>query len=404
MKKSPSTWFRFIKKLRKFASLRVLVWIISICAFISIAILLQRYYPRPIKIDSMDKDITLITQILSIIIGISLIGITVHLSSYSLSDKLIALLEEIETTTEPIYEPFFGGHSADKKLDNSDFNKYIFRSVKIDRLIFSDSTQDSYPDYYVFRPYWDGVWYQVFKSPFKDKVKEKDELVCVAHLHEMIICAAKALGFVYELRKSGSCLLSPNIGSQGSRWFLEELGKETGKLTTLKRGLVPDELSKEEGFDIVSLAVYSTHYMWDELSEYSENVNWDPYKLSQFQVIFLDYFLWLSYFIAKFQLLRMAIIKKRFPYILKKLSDKTRRNLFLQELADAKEKISDVRRKSISELGVSKHYFEVKRSSIPGIGFIPVCSGSICDTARNIFHIPTSMGKESLFTQVSIWH
>lgn len=367
-KRYSSITLRLRRTLRMIFSWYTLLWFLSIGLFISLVILLYNYYPRPMKIEGMSQDIALITQILSIVIGIGLIGITIYLSSYGLSDRLSAQLKDIEAIAEPFFESFFGGGRRENKVQNSKFRKYLFSSVKIRRLIFRDSEKKEYPNYFVYRPYWDGVWYQVSDSPFKKSVREKGNLNCIGILHELVICAHAVLGVVYELRKSGSCLLYKNTGTQGSKWFLEEFEKRGSKFDALNYGGVHDELSQKEGLEIVWLAVYSTHYMMEELRDYSEELNWEPFKLSQFQVIFLDYFLWLSYLVGKFQLLRIAKAEMRFPSISKKFSDKTKKNIFPDELGDTKQKIFDIRKKAISEFGVSKHYREIKKSSIPGIG------------------------------------
>lgn len=153
MKKHTNMWLRFKRKLREIITLNVILWIVSVGLFLSIVFLLHKYYPRPLNIDGMNQDISLITQILSIVIGISLIGITVHLTSYSLSDKLNALLQDIETTVEPIFERFFSGGQCKHKINSSEFAKYLFRSSKIERLIFHDLSNKEDPAYYVFRPY-----------------------------------------------------------------------------------------------------------------------------------------------------------------------------------------------------------------------------------------------------------
>lgn len=167
-------------------------------------------------------------------------------------------------------------------------------------------------------------------------------------------------------------MLSPDIGTQGSKWFLIEFEKGLTRFDSLKDGQVPDELSIEECCEVVWLAVYSTHYMWEELRDYSEELNWDPNKLSQFQVIFVDYFLWLLYFIIKFQFLRLAKAEGRFPSISKQFSDDTNNNILLEDLKKTKQKIFNVRKIAISEFGVSKHYLDLKKSSIPGIGLTAI--------------------------------
>ena len=229
-KRYSSITLRFRRMLRMIVSSYTLVWFLSIGLFISLTILLYKYYPRPIKIERMSENIQLITQILSIVIGIGLIGVTVHLSSYGLSDKLSAVLKDIETLAEPFLERFFAGGQRKSKVKNSKFRKYLFRSVKIERLIFKDSTKKEYPNYFVFRPYWDGVWYQVSDSPFKKGVGKNGNLICIALVHELVICARAVLGIVYKLRKSASCLLSENTGTLGTKQFLGSLRNDSVNL------------------------------------------------------------------------------------------------------------------------------------------------------------------------------
>jgi hypothetical protein len=171
--------------LRRIISARNFAWAISIGMFVLLSYFLHKQYPRPIIFENMGQDIALITQILSIIMGVSLIGVTVHLSSYSLSDKLNSLLKEIELLAEPVFVKFFYGGKPKSKIDNAKFRKYLFNTVKIEHLIFRDHAKE-YPDYYVFRPYWDGVWYQIYDSPFNEKVKDKFILSSIACMHELV--------------------------------------------------------------------------------------------------------------------------------------------------------------------------------------------------------------------------
>jgi hypothetical protein len=331
-------------------------------------VLIYDHYPRPIRLEDMKSDIQFITQVLSIIIGISIIGASVHLSSYASTDRLRILTEEIASISEPLIEHFVSNDSPGKKISNSKFGKYLFNFAKIDKLIFIKKNKCEVEYYWILRPYWDGVWYQIHNSPFAKKTHSQDKIICMQYMHESFICAVQSLSLVYQLRRSGSSLLSENSSSGGSKWFIEALEEAASKYKWLKQDRIPNEVSIEEGLQIIKLAFQSQYYMWEELREYAEELNWKPYELGKFQVIFIDYLIWTVYFTIKFQFMRLSIVETRWPSASKKLSDKVKGKMYLDELIEIRKKLHDARKRVIAEFGVSKHYYELKKASIPGFG------------------------------------
>ncbi len=320
--------------------------------------------PAATSAGELDSAIQLLTQVLAVIVGVLLIGTTVYLSSYDLSDSLNQIHADLERVFDPVSEKYFRGGRKRHKINRKEFRKLLFSKLKIKDYLFYQIEGDNSQGYFIYRPYWDGVWYQVFDSPFKTEGHGDPEMFRIQAAHEVVICAYRVLAAVTSMRASNAALLSTKSGTQGSTSFLKALEKKPQQ----DFDNLPNTLPPGRAEAIVSLALYSSHYMWEELREHSEELNWEPFRLSQFQLAFVDYFIWLTSLIAKLQLMRMSNADARFHGISNRFSDKTKDNWSLDTLINSRQKAFDIRKKIFTAHGAARYFRKLKLLSIPGVG------------------------------------
>ena len=343
-------------------------WFNIIIAPFLVFFIILLFYPDSVKTSDLNDYISLITQVLSVLIGFSFVGITLHLSGYTVSDKISNLLADIKKISIKIKKNYLYGPPRKNKITCSKFISNLMIRVNIDQLEFY-KTGDNSLTYFIYRPYWDGVWYQVLESPFFDENKSDEELFNIQCLHQVVICSAKIIGIIYELRENNINLIKSKSGSNGSIGFIESYEKIIKEFSSLKDGKVPDSLQLADSINLTLLAIdYSDHYMFEELSAYSEEVNWNPYKLTYFEVLINDYMLWLNYLIAHIQLLRLTSIDRKYKKLTSKFSKSTNKKIGLKKLSKLNQEIFILQKQSINLFGINKRYKEIKDESILGIG------------------------------------
>jgi hypothetical protein len=338
--------------------------VLTAAFFVGVFLSLTSFLPNTTSAGELDSAIQLLTQVLAVIVGVLLIGTTVYLTSYDISDALNSIHGDLEQAFDPVSEKYFSGGRKCHKIDRQQFRMFLFGKLRNSDYLFYQTENKQSQGYFIYRPYWDGAWYQVFDSPFKSDDKSDEELFRIQAAHEAVICAYRVLAAVRHMRSSNAALLSTKSGTQGSISFLKDLEKQSPN----NYEKLPDSLPPSKAEKIVGLALYSSHYMWEELREHSEELNWEPYRLSQFQLAFVDYSIWLANLIAKLQIMRMANANARFPGISARFSEKTNNNWSLETLIKSKQKAFEIRKRIVTVHGVARYFKELKGISIPGIG------------------------------------
>lgn len=265
---------------------RVLLHTLTLVVFAAMYAGLNRWLPPNVAAADLENSIQLLGQVLALVVGVLLIGTTVSLSSYDGADTLSSLQAELTTSADPFFAKFFAGGRARHKLENREFRRRVLLRPRVDRLLFKQHGSNEADDgWFIYRPNWDGVWYQVANSPFYQSNRTSNQLAQVQFLHEAVICANIVLNAVDQLRSSGGALIQRGHGSNGSNWFLESFDKHesTGHLE------LPPELSLHEAVSSISLALASEHYMQEELRGHASNVHWAPFVLTTFQLEYVDY-------------------------------------------------------------------------------------------------------------------
>ena len=159
-------------------------------------------------------------------------------------------------------------------------------------------------------------------------------------------------------------------GTEGTIRFLESLNNyvKTRREDPEAKELLSPTMPIEEGVGVISLTVDSTHYIGEELKSRSEQLSWKPDRLSHFLIIFLDHLLWLTYFLMKFQSLRLGILLYKKPSSGNRLKEKAPKLLKMDFLRETQRGILRMRKEVIAEYAVNRGFQELKKKSIPAIG------------------------------------
>lgn len=203
---------------------------------------------------------------------------------------------------------------------------------------------------------------------FFDENKNKNDLFCIQRLHELVICSAKIIGIIFELREKNINLIKNKKGSNGSIWFIESYEALIKKFPSLKKGKIPHKMTLSDAIKLTLIAIDSNHYMFEELSDYTEEVNWEPYELTYFEVLINEYMIWLNYLIIHIQLFRVASVEKKYQGISSKFAATTKESIGLTHLSELRQKNFVLRKQAINAFGINKRYREIKKACIPGIG------------------------------------
>ncbi|SBT19352.1 hypothetical protein MGA5115_03514 [Marinomonas gallaica] len=360
----------FRKRLQKAfsAAMPYASWAIGIALCLAAVIVAVAYLPDTIKQADLSSHIALVTQVLSVLVGFAFVGATLYLSSYGISDKVSGLLKGITEYANKLKSDYLDRDSEHRKLSNTGFIETSFSRTGISRLKFNDPNVEGYSNFYVYRPYWDGVWYQVYDSPFSKEQKSDEQLAAIQALHETVVCAAKIFGIIFELRTHKLNLISLKSGSQGSKVFIKRFEAFVSDFQSLKKGITPDQMKSSDASMLVRMALNSEHYMYEELNEYAEEVSWDPYEVTYFEVIVNEYFIWLTYLLLHVGHLRFAILESRAPGLLTRISDATKEKYNVSSLMETKKTAFELRKEAISAFGVNKRYKEIRVGAIPGVG------------------------------------
>lgn len=344
-------------------------------AFVAMFVGLHRLLPPSISVADLESSIQLLAQVLAVVVGVLLLGTTVSLSSYDDAATLNSIQSDLNKATVPVFEQFFAGGRRAHKIERSAFRRWMLRSPKIQKLRFFDPNANAKDSWFIYRPRWDGVWYQVAHSPFADSSQSDERFFQVRALHEAAICAYKVLEVVSKFRNSGTALVTTEAGTNGSQWFIESFEKHVAA-----HGVrLPPEADLSLVVSVVSVAIATEHYMREELQTHTDNLEWGPYVLSSFQLMFNKYATSLLHLIEKLQVLRLANLTARYPTRFREDNPKIEKALSFQLIVDAKRDTEAIHSRIITAHGSAKYFYSIKRASVFGVGIsLLVVVGLLC--------------------------
>jgi hypothetical protein len=343
----------------------LLLHIISIIAFAAMYVALKHWLPQQVAVSDLESSIQLLGQVLALVVGVLLLGTTVSLSSYDGSDVLSSIHAEVATATNPFFTKFFASGPMRHKLDTAEFRRSLLLKARVDRLLFQKySADESNPGWFILRPHWDCVWYQVASSPFSTSNRIASEFRQIQYLHEAVICANTVLKAIRSFRSSGGELVNQDSGTNGSKWFLEAFQAYPSELLLE----LPAEFAIDRAIATISLALNSEHYMQEEFRDHADNVDWAPFVLTTFQLEFVDYVKSMSQLVEKLQLLRWANVYRRIGNLSPEQGKRVANLLWLSELGELRAALGSIRAKIVTAHGAARYFHQIKNWSVPGVG------------------------------------
>lgn len=337
--------------------------IVSLAVFFTIYSGMRIWLPPVLPTSEIDKAMELLAQVLAVVIGVLLIGMSVSISSYSESDILSSLHSSLNENSKELYAHFFPSGQKRGKLQATKFRKKIIQRPGFNTLLFRQYASRDEEGWFILRPFWDGVWYQVYRSPFADCDLTDARMAQVQFLHEAVLSANIVLQVIRRFRDNRGACIKYGTGTNGTIWFLKRL-----RYCKTARSGLPKELTLTAGADLISLAIESKHYMYEEFSKYSRIGGWSPFHFATFLLAYLEYLHSLCNFIRKLQMLRWALLWERFPGGCSFESVWPRRALLIQVIDDAQRGLAELRNRIVSAHLSAKFFHEVKIWAVPGIG------------------------------------
>lgn len=345
----------------KVLSSRSVGHLLTVVIAVAIYIAFARWIDAKAPTADLDSAMQLLTQVLAVSVGIMLVGITVYSSSYDASDSISEIGEQLQDIGGPFFEDFFGNSKTGKKLRTLSFRRTLSVVPAPFELEFYKRVDGKKEPYFVYR--WDGVWYWTHESPFSE-LDDDFALASIGVQHEVTIMAFKCLEHVKSVRTKKLHLIDDDSGSNGSIWFWERFKKS--KLFSIDE--LPPSMSPQHSIELVFHALGAEHYMHEEFRDHREEIDWNPEKVTQFYLIYVDYLIALTQFIEKIQKGRALRIAGRFSMTSDEINEKLLNPLKFNSIYSCREKLNQVRKRIITVHGVARYYTLLRRASIPGIG------------------------------------
>jgi hypothetical protein len=307
-----------------------------------------------------------LVQVIATMLGVNILGLTINTNQFGQSSAIRKLILEIEECAEGIYPKYFTAHSRDQKLMRTSAVRAIIAITPIQILILRNEQKPE--DYYVYRPHWDGVWYQLGLSPFAKHVPEA-ERAAIGLLHEATLCAIRLLRHVREMKDRGCALLSEDNGTNGTRWFLEDLREVEKAIEWGTPDSSPVTIRADFAARLINAAIKSSYYMQEEFREHCNNPDWEPHRLTHFACFFVEHSIWMGFLWGKLQLMRLANINTRLEKHQEKIPQKTRERIGLDAVASAQEKFLALSKETNAEYGVANRFWQIRQAAVPGLGW-----------------------------------
>jgi hypothetical protein len=317
-------------------------------------------------IENQTNMIRVLLQIVATILGVNILGLTINTNQFGQSTSIRKLVSDTEGATAEIDSTYYNAHPRDQALQRAHRITALVKSAPSGILMLRNEQKAE--DYYVYRPFWDGVWYQISRSPFAEH-SPAIERTGIELLHEATLCAIQVLRVARDMRRFDCGLLSEDRGSNGSRWFCTSLRKiqKSDELGMAQQS--PVTIRLEKASHLINLAIASNHYMREELQEHTTEVNWQPHQLTGFLCFYIEHVKWMGFLWVKLQMLRLANIFARQGAWPKELPQATLERLGIGKIKSARNELQALAKIASAEFGVANRFWLVRQSAIPGLGW-----------------------------------
>jgi hypothetical protein len=110
--------------------------IVSLAVFFIIYSGMRIWLPPVLPTSEIDKTMELLAQVLAVVIGVLLIGMSLSISSYSESDILSSLHSSLNENSKELYAHFFPSGQKRGKLQATKFRNKIIQRSGFNTLLF----------------------------------------------------------------------------------------------------------------------------------------------------------------------------------------------------------------------------------------------------------------------------
>jgi hypothetical protein len=332
-------------------------------ALATTAAVLVYFGASPLPSDAHGNLIRSLLQVIATILGVNILGLTINTNQLGQTTNLRKLVVDTQEAVNDVYERYYNAHPREEALQRHPRVTRVLNASPVNVLILRDEQKSE--DYYIYRPYWDGVWYQIPHSPFSDRepgaIRREIQLA-----HEATLCAIQVLRLTRDMRRNGCGLLSTSRGTNGSRWYLESLAQIENSKELGMAQLSPVTISRRAAGRIVNLAIDSNHYMSEELEEHASEENWEPHSLARFVCYFLEHAKWMGFLWVKLQMLRLARAQRRRSA---EIPQATMERLGMTTIQSLHPKLLTFSKTATAEYGAANRFWLVRQAAVPGLGW-----------------------------------
>jgi hypothetical protein len=178
----------------------------TVAVFWSMYASLMNWIPRGVAAAELDDSVQLLAQLLGLLVGVLLVGTTVSLSSFDLSEPIAQISSSIASSTQSFHSEFFSSGRSRHRILRRHARRRMLARPGVRQLAFPSKDYRGEP-WVIERPEWDGAWYQIASSPFASTGHSRTERRQVQALHEAVICAQLVINSVIRFRGSAATLL-----------------------------------------------------------------------------------------------------------------------------------------------------------------------------------------------------
>jgi hypothetical protein len=319
----------------------------------------------PLPLDAHGNLVRSLLQVIATILGVNILGLTINTNQLGQTTNLRKLVVDTQEAVDDVYERYYNAHPREQALQRHQRVARALNSSPVNILILRDEQKSE--DYYVYRPYWDGVWYQMPQSPFSHcELGAGRREIQLAH--EATLCAIQVLRLTRDMRRNGCGLLSTSRGTNGSRWYLESLARIENSNELGMAQSSPVTISCIAAGRIVNLAMDSNHYMSEEFQEHASEENWEPHSLARFLCYFLEHAKWMGFLWTKLQMLRLARAQRRMRRSAE-IPKAAMERLGMATILSLHPELLTFSKTATAEFGAANRFWLVRQAAIPGLGW-----------------------------------
>lgn len=308
--------------------------------------------------------IALLFPPIAVLLGVNVIGLSISVNQFGQAANIRRIGDDLRNSTAELFSKYYNAHPRDQKTLNVRFLRTLLKRTNCSEIRLS--TIRGNRDYFIYRPNWDGAWYQISRSPFS-QTTDSEERPEVAALHEAVICLVAIVRQTVDMRKVCRGREVAEGMSNGSIWFLDDLTKIVESLNLGTVGPHPPSIKMEDALSVISVGLRSSHYWLEEFENRTADQDWQPRDLMLFLCFFSRYCIWFGFAWNKLQKLRVIQAQRYHPKCLESPSEALIKKTGMHIVSETHGLLSRILGSSLSEYGVASRLWRIRKGALPGI-------------------------------------